>query len=206
MSTALSDSIRTEPARRAAFSLPEVCIVIAIVGLLVAATLVQWRESTVIALKAAETLEHTRSTRELIHRLSEDTRNSQRLEIYPAFDDREERLRDGQLGNYLVLHEIDLDGVIQRTIGYYLLPAIDGTGWMLHRHDSAAGGTPGVLPHDSTAGSHPVVTRAVSLPESDLLFRCVRDRAVNIRGEFGTSGSVKLGRTEFVNCTLATRS
>lgn len=193
--------------RAGGLTLVEVIIALAVVGLLMAAVMSQMLESVSLGLKAAGTLEHSRSTRELILRLSEDTRNAQQMIIHTTFADRSSPRRDGQLGNYLVLHQINSSGSVVRTIGYYTVPLSGGNGWMLHRHDSADGLTsPGTLPASGTSGSHRVVTRAVNLPESSNLFRSVRDRAVAIRGEFGSAGNARIGRTEFVQCILSTRS
>ncbi|MGH8021648.1 MAG: pilus assembly FimT family protein [Opitutaceae bacterium] len=201
-------------ARLRGLTLPEISIVVVISGLLMAAVLSQWLESTSLALKAAETLEYTRSTRELVFRLSEDVRNAQRLIVYNSFKDRVDFSKDGDVntppvGNYLVLQEVNLDAEITRTVGYYLMEEAGGGGWILFRHDSNDGGGLSLtdLPAPASEGDHRRVTRAVTLPDSDNLFRVVRDRAVAIRGEFGAAGRpVKRGRTEFVQCILSTRS
>ncbi len=195
--------------RARGLTLPEIAAALVISGLLMAAILSQWLESTSLALKAAETLEHTRSTRELVFRLAEDVRNAQTLRIYPSFDEREELQYDekgNKIGNYLVLQEVSVSEKITRTIGYYLIETAKDE-WMLYRHDSKDGKLAAdILPPPNTAGTHRAITRAVTLPESDNLFRSVRDRAVSMRGEFGASGPIKRGRTEFVQCTLSTRS
>jgi len=198
---------RPRAARARGFTLPEVLVALSIAGVLLAAVMTQWIESTALALKAAETIEHSRGTRLFVSRVAEDMRNAQSITIYPTFADRATPRRDGEMGNYLILREISAAAAITRTIGYYLIATPDGKGWMLHRHDSNDGVLAAdALPDPSTVGQHRRIARAVTLPDSANLFRLVRDRAVTTRGEFGVDSNLKVGRTEFVQCTLSTRS
>lgn len=192
---------------RSGMTLVEVIICLAITGLLLAAVSTHLIESASLGLKTSSTLEHSRSARELIDRLSRDIRDSQIMELHVSYADRSDIRRDGELGNYLVLHSVDDAGVIVGTIGYYAVTADGGDGWILYRHDSENGDSAaGSLPEVGAVGSHRIVTRAVQLPTSDNLFTCVRDRGVSLQGEFGTAGQGKRGRSEFIRCTISTRS
>jgi hypothetical protein len=172
-----------------------------------AAVTAQLIESLSISLKTSSTLEHSRTTREIIDTMQVDVANSQVIDLYAAFDDRSSKKTDSEMGNYLVLHRLTPTGVIVRTVGYYLVPASGGNGWIVYRHDSDDGTTtPGVLPAASTSGTHEVVLRAVNLPSSNYVFRNVRNRAVALRGEFGSAHESSNSRTEFINFILATKS
>jgi type II secretory pathway pseudopilin PulG len=193
--------------RSHAVTLVEVMISLTLVGLMMAAVTSQLLESGSLTLRTARSLEHARSARELTGRLAEDMRDAQLMVLHPTFDDRSVQRRDSERGNYLVLHQLDAAGAIVRTVGYYLVPDGTGTAGILYRHDSADGVlAAGTLPGTETRGTHRAVTRAVRLPDAAGLFRCVRDRAVSMRGEFGTPDAAQSGRPEFIQCTFATRS
>jgi prepilin-type N-terminal cleavage/methylation domain-containing protein len=188
-------------------TLVEVIVCMAIVGFLLAAAANNLIESGQLGLKTAQTLEHSRSSRELFDRLSMDIREAQVMVLHVSFSDRTSPRRDGQLGNYVVLHSVDEVGVVTRTVGYYTMASPDGDGWMLYRHDSENGDSAaGSLPATSTSGTHRVVTRAVQLPNSNNLFSCVRDRGISMQGEFGAVDRAARGRPEFIRCTITTRS
>lgn len=175
-----------------------------VVMMLVASQLV---ESASLGVRVTRTLEHSRNARELLDRLSLDLRAAQVMRLYPSFVDRSSTARDGETGNYLVLQNVDSTGTITRTIGYYVTAQRHGAGLALCRHDSAAGDSAAsALPDAASAGTHRVLKAAVRLPDSDRLFRCVRDRGVAIHGEFSTEATGGSGRTEFIQCTLFTRS
>jgi type II secretory pathway pseudopilin PulG len=193
--------------RSRGFTLVEAIVATGVAAVLFAAVTTQMVESTRMSLRITRTLEHSRNAREFLDVLAADVRTSQLVRIHPGFSDRSSVARDGQTGNYLVLHRIDTRGNITRTIGYYLAPRADGRGWTLHRHDSAAGDTTaGTLPGASSAGRHAVISHAVRLQPGAPLFQCAHDRGVTILGEFGTSDTAGDGRTEYVRCTLSTRS
>ncbi len=191
---------------RGGFTLVEAIVAMGLSGLVFAAVATQLVESGRLSCHVTRTLEHARNARELLDTLSADVRAAQITRLYPSFDDRSTEARDGQPGNYLVLHCIDPHGTITRTVGYYVV-AQRGGGGLLYRHDSAAGdGEPGELPSTGSAGRHRLLKRVMRLPDSASLFRSARDRGVTVQGEFGTADSAGRGRTEFIECTLSTRS
>jgi prepilin-type N-terminal cleavage/methylation domain-containing protein len=203
----LSSSTPPRLARRRGFSLVEVLVALGISGLVLTVVAAQLIESSKLSLNVSQTLEHSRNAREIIDALSTDVRASQILRIFPNFNDRSSEARDGQSGNYLVLQTIDSSGTVTRTVGYYVVSLGDNKGWALFRHDSQLGdNAAGTLPDVSAAGSHRKIKRAVRLSEAGFLFRSVRDRGVAIHGEFSTPDKSGSGRTEFIRCTISTRS
>jgi type II secretory pathway pseudopilin PulG len=193
--------------RRCAFTLVEVMIAFVITGLVFATVTSQLVESAKLSLHITRTLEHSRNARELIDTLSADIRAAQILRLHSTFANRSTVARDGQPGNYLVLHFVDAHGVITRTVGYYLVALKDAEGWALYRHDSSLGDSvAGELPASGTAGHHRLIKRAVRLPDANELFRCARDRGVSLQGEFGAAGTRDSERTEYIRCTIYTRS
>lgn len=193
--------------RPAAFTLVEMMIALTIFGLLIAAVVSQLTESIGIGLKAARTLEYARSSRVIIDRLATDVRAAGTFTMFPEFNDRGHAVGDGESGNYVVLQEIDEDGGIVRTIGYYLGPDAAGTGSSLYRHDSDDGSlVPGALPAASTSGTHPAVVRTVRVPDGERLFRNFRQQGVSVGGQFGTADGARNTRLQLVQCTLSTRS
>jgi hypothetical protein len=178
-----------------------------VAGLLFAAVTKHLVESARLSNRIAHTLEHSCNARELIDKLSTDVRAAQILRLHPDFTDRSTIARDSQPGNYLVLHFIDGSGHITRTVGYYVASLGENQGWALYRHDSAHGDSAaGELPASGTSGRHRLVKRAERLPDANQLFRSVRDRGVSIHGEFGVIEPRGLNRTEFIRCTISTRS
>lgn len=211
MSTAVSILVespaRRASARRTGFTLTEMIIALTISGLLMAIVASQLVESGALTVRIARALEHSRNARELMDTLSSDIRAAQIMKLYPSFSERATVARDGESGNYLVLQTVSGTGTITRTIGYYMDALPNHGGWALYRHDSARGDNAAdALPATSSEGSHRVVKRAVRLPDSNRLFRCVRDRGVSLEGEFGTADAGGSGRPEFVRCTILTRS
>lgn len=187
-------------------TLVEITVALTVCGFLMLGVTRALVDTGTIALKTSGSLEHAHNSRELIDRLAQDIGEAQILVLYPSFSDRSTTLRDGNSGNYLAIHWINSTGTIIRTIGYYAMPDASGTGWVLYRHDSRDGlVAAGSLPGSTTSGTHRVVTRAVRLPDSNKIFRCIRDRGIILRGEFGTPGLTR-GRTEFVQCAISTRS
>src|SRR5690606_4880216 len=128
-------------------------------------------ESARLSSRITHTLEHAHNARETLDRLSADIRAAQILILYPEFNDRSSEARDGQSGNYLVLHSVNAHGTITRTVGYYIVPLGGSQGWALYRHDSDLGdSTPGSLPNAASAQQHRRIKRAVRLPDSNRLF------------------------------------
>ena len=188
-------------------TLLEAIVALGVSGLLFAMVTTQLVESSKLSVRVTTTLEHSRNSRELLDRLTADLRSAQIVRLYPGFTDRTAVARDGETGNYLVLHCIDVRGNITRTIGYYVVAQRGTNAWTLHRHDSANGDSAaGALPEAGTAGQHRLIKRAVRLPGSGRLFTCARDRGVSVHGEFGTVDTQGRGRAEFIRCTLTTRS
>jgi len=192
---------------RRGFTLVEGVVAVSVAGLLFAAVASQLVESSKLSLRVTSTLEHSRNARELIDTLSADIRAAQIIRIHPSFADRSTEARDGENGNYLVLHFVNARGVITRTVGYYVVSLGGTNNWALYRHDSARGDSAaGSLPAGDSAGRHRVIKKAVRLPDSGRLFTSARDRGVSINGEFGTIDTRGAGRAEFIRCTLSTRS
>jgi prepilin-type N-terminal cleavage/methylation domain-containing protein len=192
---------------RSGITLIEVMICVTIAGLVLSIAATNLVESAELGLKASQTLEHSRSARELFDRLTIDIRHAQVMSLYSSFEDRSRKRRDGEAGNYLVLQTVDDHGNITRTVGYYIEPASDGSGGVLFRHDSERGDSTAELPPGiATAGDHQVVTRSVQLPGSSSLFTCVRDRGVSVHGEFGGVDGSARGRPDFIRCVISTRS
>jgi type II secretory pathway pseudopilin PulG len=193
--------------RRRAFTLVETMVALGLAGAVLAAVTAHLVESSRLSLRITRTLEHSRNARELISTFSADIRAAQIVQLHPTFVDRSTVARDGEAGNYLVVHFVDIRGAITRTVGYYLVARRGEGGWDLYRHDSAVGdSTPGNLPAASTAGHHRLLKRSVRLPGANPLFRCARDRGVSLQGEFGAADTQDSNRTEFIRCTLSTRS
>jgi hypothetical protein len=188
-------------------SLAEVVIALGLSVLLLAAVCAQLVESATLSLRTSHSVEHSRGARELTARVSADVTGAQIVRLYEGFASRGTPRRDGETGDYLVLHWIERDGTTVRTVGYYAVPAPDGVGWLLYRHDSADGVVvAGTLPDPGTVGTHRLVNRAIRLPDANRLFRCWRDRGVSFRGEFGTGNDANRGTHELVSCTISTRS
>lgn len=193
--------------RRRGFTLVEAVVALSVSGLLLSAVASQLVESAALSLRITNTLEHSRNARELIDGLTIDMRAAQIMRLYPDFSDRSSEARDGQSGNYLVLQTVSPAGTITRTVGYYVAPRPNHAGWALYRHDSDRGDSPATaLPSTDSQGSHRLMKRAVRLPDSNRLFRCVRDRGVSMHGEFGATEGRRSGRSEFIRCTMFTRS
>jgi hypothetical protein len=179
----------------------------ALTGVLLTIVAAQFKESATVSLRISRTLEHSRNARELIDTLSADVRGAQLMRLFPSYSDRSREARDGESGNYLVLQYVDAQGAITRTIGYYATARQGGGTWSVYRHDSNAGDSaPATLPAPDREGTHRRIKRAARLPDSNQLFRCVRDRGVSVRGEFGAIDGGGSDRTEFIECTISTRS
>jgi prepilin-type N-terminal cleavage/methylation domain-containing protein len=193
--------------RRRGFTLVEILMALGISGLVLTMVASQLIESSKLSVNITQTLEHSRNAREIIDALCADVRAAQILRIYPSYTDRSSEARDGQSGNYLVLQSISSTGTVTRTVGYYVVALSGDQGWALYRHDSDRGDSAAsALPDATSAGQHHKIKRAVRLSEAGFLFRSVRDRGVSIHGEFSTPEKSGTGRTEFIRCTISTRS
>jgi prepilin-type N-terminal cleavage/methylation domain-containing protein len=191
---------------RRGFTLVEGIVAIAVFSLLMIVVTTQLVESLTLSLKTSTGLEHARSTRSILDMLGTDLRCSQTIILHTSFADRSENLRDGQYADYLVLHQLDQTGAINRTIGYYTVTAADGTR-TLYRHDSADDhSSAGELPGTNQQGTHRVVSRSIRIAEQTRLFRCTGDRGIAVRGQFGSpDGNVRVP-AQFIQCALVSRS
>lgn len=191
---------------RSGFTLFETVIALGIVAFVFTMITRQLVETSRLSLNVTRTLEHSRNAREFLDTLAADIRSAQVVVIHPDFTTRDTVQRDGQAGNYLVLHRFNPSGTITRTVGYYVVN-LGSNGWAVYRHDSATGdSSTGVLPASSSQGTHRLIKRAVRLSSSNNLFTSTRDRAVSVEGEFGTHDTFSSKRTEYIRCTLSSRS
>ena len=193
------------PSRRA-FTLVEMIVALALVGLLMAAVTRQMVESASLSMKVASTLEYSRNGRALIGQLQQDVASAQVVRCYSEFSDRSSPVGTGAYANYVVLHQVNADGTVARTVGYYLASNGDDT-YALYRHDSADGVIPpGTLPDVGTAKTHRRLVRTVQIPDGVKLFRKWRNRGLTLRGQFGTADGHAYRKLEYLQCTFTTRS
>lgn len=199
--------LRAARRRRRAFTLVEVLIVLGIFAFLMIIMTSQLIEGAALSFKTSRSLDYARNARQIIGWLAADTHSAQLMTIYPAYADRSTTASDGESGNYLVLQELDTNGAIVRTVGYYAVANEPGNTWTLYRHDSDEGVLdPETLPDSAASGTHRRFIRTLRLPEENTLFRNLRNRSFSLRGEFGTADNAPNARLEFIQCALTTRS